>query len=149
MDEYALHKLSIEYAQSYIDVATTLFPNQKIDNNTTVFAEYRYEEVLNGIFNIIREIKKLQRLPVVDFAAGGIATPADAALMMQLGNDGVFVGSGIFKSSDPEKRASAIVDAVMHFDDPSILVEISTGLGQAMHGISIESIPKEERLQDR
>jgi pyridoxal 5'-phosphate synthase pdxS subunit len=149
MDEYALHKLSIEYAQSYIDAATTLFPNQKIDNNTTVFAEYRYEEVLNGIFNIIREIKKLQRLPVVDFAAGGIATPADAALMMQLGNDGVFVGSGIFKSSAPEKRASAIVDAVMHFDDPSILAEISAGLGQAMHGISIESIPKEERLQDR
>ncbi len=98
---------------------------------------------------LIKEVAKIHRLPVVDFAAGGIATPADAALMMQLGNDGVFVGSGIFKSSDPGEMARRIVDAVMHFDEPSILAEISTGLGEAMPGISIEDIPKEQRMQER
>ena len=98
---------------------------------------------------LIKEVAKIHRLPVVDFAAGGIATPADAALMMQLGNDGVFVGSGIFKSSDPGEMARRIVDAVMHFDEPSILAEISAGLGEAMPGISIEDIPKEQRMQER
>ncbi len=98
---------------------------------------------------LIKEVAKIHRLPVVDFAAGGIATPADAALMMQLGNDGVFVGSGIFKSSDPGEMGRRIVDAVMHFDEPSILAEISAGLGEAMPGISIEDIPKEQRMQER
>jgi pyridoxal 5'-phosphate synthase pdxS subunit len=97
--------------------------------------------------SLVREVKKMQRLPVVNFAAGGIATPADAALMMQLGSDGVFVGSGIFKSENPEKRAKAIVDAVAHFDDPRTVGKSSEGLGEAMKGLEIEKLDK--KLQER
>jgi len=89
---------------------------------------------------LVREIKKLKRLPVVNFAAGGIATPADAALMMQLGCDGVFVGSGIFKSSDPAKRAKAIVEATLHYDDPKIIAKVSEGLGEAMESKEIDQL---------
>ena len=99
--------------------------------------------------DLVREVAQMQRLPVVDFAAGGIATPADAALMMQLGNDGVFVGSGIFKSSHPDRMARAIVDAVAHYDEPSFLAKISKNLGEAMVGKTIESLSPEERLQER
>jgi pyridoxal 5'-phosphate synthase pdxS subunit len=88
-------------------------------------------------------------LPVVNFAAGGIATPADAALMMQLGVDGVFVGSGIFKSADPAARAKAIVQATTHFKDPKILAEVSRGLGEAMPGLDVRSMKQEERLATR
>ncbi len=98
---------------------------------------------------LVDEVARLQRLPVVNFAAGGIATPADAAMMMQLGSDGVFVGSGIFKSEDPAPRARAIVEAVTHFDDPSVIAEVSKGLGEAMPGIEISAIPENERLQER
>jgi pyridoxal 5'-phosphate synthase pdxS subunit len=98
---------------------------------------------------LVKEVSELQRLPVVNFAAGGIATPADAAMMMLLGSDGVFVGSGIFKSSDPKVRAKAIVEAVTHFDDPKLIAEVSKGLGEAMKGIEISEIPKEQRLQER
>lgn len=100
-------------------------------------------------FYLVKEISEIQRLPVINFAAGGVATPADAALMMQMGSDGVFVGSGIFKSEDPEIRAKAIVEAVTHFDDPSVLMEVSKGLGIPMRGIEIESIQPEHRLQER
>jgi len=100
-------------------------------------------------FDILKEIAELQRLPVVNFAAGGIATPADAAMMMQLGADGVFVGSGIFKSSEPERRAEAIVLAVAHYDEPDVLAEISTDIGEPMVGINIEDIPPKEKLQER
>jgi pyridoxal 5'-phosphate synthase pdxS subunit len=100
-------------------------------------------------FELVKEVAGLQRLPVINFAAGGIATPADAALMMQLGSDGVFVGSGIFKSSDPTPRARAIVEAVTHFDDPKVIAEVSKGLGDAMKGIEIAEIPEEQRLQER
>ncbi len=100
-------------------------------------------------FELVEEVGKLQRLPVVNFAAGGLATPADAALLMQLGTDGVFVGSGIFKSENPTVRAKAIVEAVTHFDDPKVIAEVSKGLGDAMPGIEISTIPKEERLQER
>ncbi|MBA1334193.1 MAG: Pyridoxal 5'-phosphate synthase (glutamine hydrolyzing), synthase subunit [Firmicutes bacterium] len=89
------------------------------------------------------------RLPVVNFAAGGIATPADAALMMQLGCDGIFVGSGIFKSSNPEKRAQAIVKATTYFNDPEILADVSENLGEPMHGLEIDRLDKEERFADR
>ena len=89
------------------------------------------------------------RLPVVNFSAGGIATPADAALMMQLGCDGVFVGSGIFKSGDPAKRAKAIVEATTHFEDPEIIAKVSRDLGEAMVGINISEIPDSERMQER
>jgi pyridoxal 5'-phosphate synthase pdxS subunit len=95
------------------------------------------------------ETAQVGRLPVVNFAAGGLATPADAALMMQLGLDGVFVGSGIFKSSDPPRRAKAIVEAVTHYDDPEILAEISKGLGEAMPGLEISEIPEAELLAQR
>jgi len=98
---------------------------------------------------LVREVAELQRIPVINFAAGGIATPADAAMMMQLGSDGVFVGSGVFKSSDPEQRAKAIVEAVTNFDDPSVLAEVSKGLGEAMKGIEISTIKPEQRLQER
>ena len=95
------------------------------------------------------ETAEMQRLPVVNFAAGGIATPADAALMMRMGADGVFVGSGIFKSEQPEVMAKAIVEAVNNFDDPKALAEISKGLGLPMKGLSVNQIPREEILQTR
>ncbi|MFZ2410386.1 MAG: pyridoxal 5'-phosphate synthase lyase subunit PdxS [Candidatus Methanoperedens sp.] len=98
---------------------------------------------------LVKETAKLQRLPVVNFAAGGIATPADAALMMRLGADGVFVGSGIFKAENPEKMANAIVEAVNNYDNPSMLAEISKGLGGAMKGIDIRSLTEKEVLQSR
>jgi len=98
---------------------------------------------------LVVETAKLGRLPVVNFAAGGVATPADAALMMQLGVDGVFVGSGIFKSSDPARRGKAIVEAVTHYSDPAILAEISKGLGEAMPGLEISAIPEAELLAQR
>jgi pyridoxal 5'-phosphate synthase pdxS subunit len=100
-------------------------------------------------FELVMEVRKAGKLPVVNFAAGGVATPADAALMMQLGAEGVFVGSGIFKSSDPEVRARAIVKATTHFQDPEIIAEVSKGLGEAMPGLDIKQIPTEELLSSR
>ncbi len=100
-------------------------------------------------YELVVKIAELGRLPVVNFAAGGIATPADAALMMQLGCDGVFVGSGIFKSGDPVKRAKAIVAATTHFRDAKILAEISRNLGEPMVGIEISTLPDSERMQER
>lgn len=100
-------------------------------------------------YELVRETKQLGRLPVVNFAAGGVATPADAALMMQLGVDGVFVGSGIFKSGDPAKRAAAIVKAVTHFQDASILAEVSRDLGEAMVGRNISQMPETEKIAGR
>jgi len=100
-------------------------------------------------FELVEEIHKAGKLPVVNFAAGGVATPADAALMMQLGADGVFVGSGIFKSSNPEVRARAIVKATTHFQDPKIIAEVSKNLGEAMPGLDIKQIPTEELLAPR
>ncbi len=104
---------------------------------------------IEASFELVAEVAKLQRLPVVNFAAGGLATPADAAIMMQMGADGVFVGSGIFKSEDPEPRAKAIVEAVTHFDNPKVLAKVSMGLKDAMDGIEISDIPPEQRLQER
>ena len=89
------------------------------------------------------------RLPVVLFTAGGIATPADAAMMMQLGAEGVFVGSGIFKSGNPEKRAKAIVQATQNYDDPDTIAKVSRSLGEAMVGINVDDLPKDHRLADR
>ena len=110
---------------------------------------YNEAKIINAPFELVLEVKNLGRLPVVNFAAGGVATPADAALMMQLGADGVFVGSGIFKSKNPEKRAKAIVDAVTYYNDPKILYEISKDLGEPMQGIDIKSLSNEEKLQTR
>jgi pyridoxal 5'-phosphate synthase pdxS subunit len=100
-------------------------------------------------YEIALNVRELGRLPVVNFAAGGIATPADAALMMQLGCDGVFVGSGIFKSGDPDKRAKAIVQATTYYNDPEKLVEVSVNLGEPMVGIDIPSLPKDQVLAER
>jgi len=100
-------------------------------------------------YELVVETARLGQLPVVNFAAGGVATPADAALMMQLGVDGVFVGSGIFKSADPARRAKAIVEATTHFREPAIIAEVSKGLGEAMPGLEIATIPVEERLAGR
>ncbi len=104
---------------------------------------------LQAPYELLLEVRKAGRLPVVNFAAGGIATPSDAALMMQLGCDGIFVGSGIFKSGDPLKRARAIVAATTYYNDPVMLAEVSKDLGEAMVGIEIASIRPEERMQDR
>jgi len=100
-------------------------------------------------YELALETRQLGRLPVVNFAAGGVATPADAAMMMQLGMDGVFVGSGIFKSSDPARRAAAIVKAVTHYNDPAILAEVSRNLGEAMVGRSVASMPETELIAGR
>jgi pyridoxal 5'-phosphate synthase pdxS subunit len=104
---------------------------------------------LNAPFDLVLEIHRTGKLPVVNFAAGGIATPADAALMMQLGAEGVFVGSGIFKSKDPEARAKAIVKATTHYQDADIIAEVSMDLGEAMPGIEISTIPADQRLATR
>ena len=98
---------------------------------------------------LVEWVKENGKLPVVNFAAGGIATPADAALLMQLGSEGVFVGSGIFKSSDPAKRARAIVEAVTYYNDPLKLAEVSEGLGEAMSGIDLRDLSENQKLAKR
>ncbi len=108
-----------------------------------------YAKEIGAPYELVLETRALGRLPVVNFAAGGIATPADAAMMMQLGVDGVFVGSGVFKSGDPAKRGEAIVKAVAHYDDPYILAEVSRNLGDPMVGRQISSIPEAELIADR
>lgn len=143
-----LTKLAENYSQSYVD-ATEALTGMKVDKDTLVFEEYTYDFIKKEILKVLNETKKIQRLPVVNFAAGGIATPADAAIMMQLGSDGVFVGSGIFKSDNPSKRAKAIVEAVANFKKPEIIAEVSKNLGNAMQGLEIESIPKDQLLQER
>jgi len=106
-------------------------------------------KALSAPLELVMEVHKTRKLPVVNFAAGGVATPADAALMMQLGAEGVFVGSGIFKSSDPATRAQAIVKATTHYQDPAIVAEVSKGLGAAMPGLDIKAIPQQELLSPR
>jgi pyridoxal 5'-phosphate synthase pdxS subunit len=108
-----------------------------------------YAKEIGAPYDLVMETASLGKLPVVNFAAGGIATPADAALMMQLGVDGVFVGSGIFKSADPAKRARAIVEAVAHYNDAQILAQVSRGLGEAMPGLEIAAIPSAEHMAKR
>lgn len=110
---------------------------------------FAFAKEIRAPFDLVKQTASLGRLPVVNFAAGGVATPADAALMMQLGVDGVFVGSGIFKSGDPAKRAYAIVQAVTHYNDPKILAEISENLGEPMVGINIETLSENEKLAHR
>ncbi|AEI09497.1 pyridoxine biosynthesis protein [Corynebacterium resistens DSM 45100] len=104
---------------------------------------------LQAPYELVREVAEKGKLPVVLFTAGGIATPADAAMMMQLGAEGVFVGSGIFKSGDPEKRARAIVQATQNYDDPETIANVSRGLGEAMVGINVDEIPQPHRLAER
>jgi len=108
-----------------------------------------FAKELGAPLDLLREVADLGRMPVVNFAAGGIATPADAALMMQLGCDGVFVGSGIFKSGDPARRAAAIVEAVTHYTDPIRIAKVSENLGEAMVGINVSTLPADELLATR
>ena len=108
-----------------------------------------YAKEIGAPYDLVKEVAETATLPVVNFAAGGIATPADAALMMQLGVDGVFVGSGIFKSGDPAHRGKAIVEATTHYNDPEIIARVSRGLGEAMVGIEISDIPETELLAER
>ncbi|HCM96575.1 MAG: pyridoxal biosynthesis lyase PdxS [Chloroflexi bacterium GWB2_49_20] len=127
----------------------------------TVFGEIRrlqnmpdeelmtFAKEIGAPYELVKEVKELGHLPVVNFAAGGIATPADAALMMQLGVDGVFVGSGIFKSGDPAKRATAIVKATTHYRDASILAEVSRNLGEPMVGLNVSSMPESDKMAGR
>ena len=108
-----------------------------------------YAKEIGAPYELVKETKELGRMPVVNFAAGGVATPADAALMMQLGVDGVFVGSGIFKSGDPARRAAAIVKAVTHYQDASILAEVSKDLGEPMVGRNVSQMPESEKMAQR
>ncbi len=109
----------------------------------------RYAKEIGAPYELVKETKELGRMPVVNFAAGGVATPADAALMMQLGVDGVFVGSGIFKSGDPARRAAAIVKAVTHYTDAAILAEVSKNLGEPMVGRNVSQMPEDEKIAGR
>ncbi|KAI8884806.1 pyridoxine biosynthesis protein pyroA [Backusella circina FSU 941] len=110
---------------------------------------FAFAKDIQAPYDLLKETVKLGRLPVVNFAAGGVATPADAALMMQLGCDGVFVGSGIFKSGDPAKRAKAIVQAVTHFNDAKVLADVSEDLGEAMVGINLDELNENEKFAKR
>jgi pyridoxal 5'-phosphate synthase pdxS subunit len=153
LDQEALQALADRVAGSYTrllgDVRKGDGRDPSVSAEETVFAGDRLADIVEQVFTVLVEIKDIQRLPVVNFAAGGIATPADASLMMHLGCDGVFVGSGIFKSENPEARGRAIVEAVTHYDDPSVVVEVSKGLGTPMKGLDITQLAPEERLQER
>ncbi|HVM45444.1 MAG TPA: pyridoxal 5'-phosphate synthase lyase subunit PdxS [Candidatus Thermoplasmatota archaeon] len=154
MDKDDLHAVARAYAQSYATLAQTIHKEQGFDGGKriareVIFAGHTLDQIEDGLLDVLLEVKQHGRLPVVDFAAGGIATPADAALMMQLGNDGVFVGSGIFKSDNPRARAKAIVEAVTHWDDPKVIAEVSKGIGVPMRGISNASLRPEEQLAGR
>jgi pyridoxal 5'-phosphate synthase pdxS subunit len=109
----------------------------------------KYSKEIGAPYELVKETKDLGRMPVVNFAAGGLATPADAAMMMQLGVDGVFVGSGIFKSGNPAQRAKAIVEATTHYNNPEILAKISEHLGEPMVGINVSSLTEDEQLAVR
>lgn len=110
---------------------------------------FTYAKNIQAPYALVKETAELGRLPVVNFAAGGVATPADAALMMQLGVDGVFVGSGIFKSGNPAQRAKAIVESVTHFNNPEVLLRVSRGLGEAMVGINVATMPQGDKIAHR
>jgi len=148
MDESELYQLAEHYAMPYRKLSERVGEEMGIKmGDEKIFGEYGITEITEGIFEILKETKRLARLPVINFAAGGIATPADAAFMMALGSDGVFVGSGIFKSSNPPAYARAIVEAVENWRDSKIVAEVSKGLGEAMKGQEIDKL--EEKLQAR
>ncbi|MGC8663943.1 MAG: pyridoxal 5'-phosphate synthase lyase subunit PdxS [Thermoplasmata archaeon] len=141
-------KYSQNYIELYLQIKEINGEEKKIGKKEIIFSKYTLDEIINGLFKELKEIKKLGRLPVVNFAAGGVATPADAAFMMQMGMDGVFVGSGIFKSTNPAGMAKAIVEAVLNYDKPEIVKEVSKNLS-GMKGTDISAIPQDQRLQER
>ncbi len=144
-----LYKVAENISKSYINLreltSNDLFNETDKLPYDNVYYGMDYKTINDEIFKVLKEIKKMKRLPLVNFAAGGIATPADAALMMKMGMDGVFVGSGIFKSKEPEKMANAIVDATENYEDYKEIADISSGL-EGMEGLEIENI---EKLQNR
>lgn len=137
------------------DVSNATTHMRKIGGEIRRLSSLREEELyvaakeLQAPYELVSEIARTGKLPVVLFTAGGIATPADAAMMMQLGADGVFVGSGIFKSGNPAERAAAVVKATTFYDDPDVIAKVSRGLGEAMVGISVADIPQPHRLAER
>ncbi len=152
LPEERIYDVAEKYASRYAELASAVKGDMGlggVGRNDVVFEEYTLGEIIDGIHKVLLEIREFKRLPVVNFAAGGVATPADAALMMQLGADGVFVGSGIFKSSNPPEYARAIVEAVQHYDEPEVVAEVSKGLGEAMKGLDVFKLSEEERLQTR
>jgi len=153
LDTESIQGLAKLYANNYFNllkiVKDSMGLRETIKDSELLFVESNYEMLTNGIIEVLDEIKKLGRLPVVNFAAGGVATPSDAALMMQLGSDGVFVGSGIFKSDRPDLMAKAIVEATMNYKDAKIVTNVSKGLGAAMKGLEISELSQSERLQER
>lgn len=151
-DDHELWEMATNIAKSYETLMTQtremLFGKPVIRDEDVLFGNYTYLEIKKGLYEVLLEIRKMGRLPVVNFAAGGVSSPADAVLMMEHGVDGIFVGSGIFKSADPMKMASAIVQATASWDDPSVLVEVSKGLS-GMKGRSVEKMPEIEKIQGR
>ena len=152
-DGDGLNRIAVHFAKSYErlleEVRGSMGLPAKVRSDEPVFGDDTLAAIEAGLHGILMEVREKQRLPVVNFAAGGIATPADAAIMMLLGCDGVFVGSGIFKSENPDGVAHAIVEAVNHFDDPSVVAEVSKNLGMPMKGIEISQLSAEARLQER
>ncbi|CAB49706.1 pyridoxal 5'-phosphate synthase lyase subunit PdxS [Pyrococcus abyssi] len=151
MTDEEIYGVAEKFAEPYLRLAFSVkeisgLPKRVLENEP-IYEGFTYREIVEGIYKILLEIKKLGRLPVVNFAAGGVATPADAALMMAMGMDGVFVGSGIFKSSNPPKMARAIVEAVNHWDEPDVLAEISREIGEPMRGQAIEEL--QVRMEER
>lgn len=147
MGKEEISSLAEKYSLAYLKLGEEVAKDGISYGDVEIYEGYTLEEIKKGIYEILNEIKKLGRLPVVNFAAGGIATPADAALMMHLGADGVFVGSGIFKSSNPRAYAMAIVEAVNNWRDASVVANVSKGLGEAMRGEEIDRLA--EKMQIR
>ncbi|ENN96821.1 pyridoxal biosynthesis lyase PdxS [Methanocaldococcus villosus KIN24-T80] len=153
MDDESIYEVakvfSMRYAELAMQVRESLgYPHEVLENEP-IYEGFTLNEIIDGIYKILLEIKKIKRLPVVNFAAGGIATPADAALMMSLGCDGIFVGSGIFKSENPLEMARAIVEATYNYDKPEVVAEVSKNLGMPMKGIDVTKLKEEEKLQIR
>jgi pyridoxal 5'-phosphate synthase pdxS subunit len=142
MSDADLDNLAEVFVARYDQLNQAVLEDMEVEeaNLSGAYDGLDYEELTGAIRDVLADVRRLGRLPTVDFTAGGIATPADAALMMQMGSDGVFVGSGIFKSGDPAKRAKAIVEATTHFDDAALVGEVSKELGEPMVGRSFEEL---------
>jgi pyridoxal 5'-phosphate synthase pdxS subunit len=149
LDDSTLQGIAQRMSVRYEPLRTKVNEQLGVGSSEIGFSSEALEQVQAGLLLVLQEVRQMRRMPVVNFAAGGVATPADAALMMLTGSDGVFVGSGIFKSQDPEARAKAIVEAVNHYDEPEVIAEVSRGIGEPMKGIEIEQLQGEQRLQER
>ena len=152
MGQDDLRKAAVQISSSYVKlrrgVSQDLLGDENYLSGFDTYYGLSIEKIESEILKILKEVRKLGRLPVVNFAAGGVATPADGALMMKLGSDGVFVGSGIFKSKDPERMARAVVEAVENYEDYKLIGEVSSGLS-GMQGLDIEHMPEEMKIQGR